>query len=393
MQDRIQMLKAARAQTVANRAALLERRGGGGSRGAGNLSEGERVKLAAMNEHITACEDDIAHLEAECERAGYNDPEVIAMKRATSSVDGHGANDSWAARAAGAIRKANGGGDESRAIASGSVDVPVLVDPAVTPKSRPSRLIDLLVNRSAIESNAFEYFRQTVRTNLAAPTADLATKPTSTFTLVPITDRARVIAHLSEPVPIRLWRDAEEVVRWLDAEMRAGVLDALEAQVISGSGTGENLTGLLTVAGTTAVAFATDVPTTLRKSITALQNIGVDPNALVLNPADAEALDLLKEGTGGVGFLLDGYLNGTASSANVLGPTSIQRVVSPSIPAGTAILGDWSQVKIFVREEMRLDIDAGGELFTKNAAVMRAEIRVGLGHLRPTSFAIADLTA
>jgi hypothetical protein len=41
--------------------------------------------------------------------------------------------------------------------------------------------------------------------------------------------------------------------------MAEGVLDALEAQAISGSGAGENMTGIPSVAGTRAVAFATDV--------------------------------------------------------------------------------------------------------------------------------------
>lgn len=350
-----------------------------------DLTSGEASAFQALTRDIRDIDDQIAGLRADSARAGGDNPETAAIIRATTQ-----GGESWARRAAATLHKMGG---ETRAISSGSVDVPSLVDPAVTPKARPARLVDLLVNRVALQSNSFEYFRQSVRTNNAAPVADLGTKPTSTFTVAPVIDRARVIAHLSEEVPIRLWQDATEVVNWLDSEMREGVLDALEAQVISGAGTGENLTGILNIAGTTAVPFATDVVTTLRKGITSLQTIGVAPNAWVVSPPDAEAIDLTKEASGGVGFLLDGYQNGTAGSGNVFGPNSIQRVVSPSVPAGVAVLADWSQVRLYVREGMRLDIDAGGTLFTKNAAVMRAEIRVGLGHLRPASFAICDLTA
>jgi HK97 family phage major capsid protein len=350
----------------------------------GDLTAAETEKFLEIQRELTEVRDEFA----EHKRAGRDNPRVAEVARATARAGDQQAT--WAARAAKALQNLGG---ESRAISSGSLDVPSLVEPNVVAKSRPARLIDLLVNRKSVDSNAFEYFRQTVRTNNAAPVADLGTKPTSTFTAEPVEDRCRVIAHLSQPVPIRLWQDSTEAIQWLDSEMRNGVLDTLEAQVLSGAGTGENLTGILTVSGTTAVAFATDIPTTMRKGVTALQNIGVNPNAWVVNPADAETLDLTKEGTGGIGFLLDGYQNGTDGSANVFGPTSIQRVVSPSVPSGTAILGDWSAIRLYVREDMRLDIDAGGTLFTQNAAIMRAEIRVGLGHLHPASFAICDLTA
>jgi Phage capsid family len=126
--------------------------------------------------------------------------------------------------------------------------------------------------------------------------------------------------------------------------------------------------------------------------LTALQKIGVAPNAWAISPDDAQAVDLARWGTNG-GFLADGVTNGNASSGNIFGGTEIQRVVSPSVPAGTAILGDWSKIGLYVREGVRIDIDAGGDLFTKNQAVLRGECRVGMGVLMPPSFAVIDLTA
>ena len=63
------------------------------------------------------------------------------------------------------------------------------------------------------------------------------------------------------------------------------------------------------------------------------------------------------------------------------------------IPEGTAVLGDWNQLRLYVREGVRLDIDAGGALFTRNQAIIRAEARIGVGVLKPSSFAVIDLTA
>lgn len=338
----------------------------------------------------------VQELENELQRVGVGNADVTAIHRANAKGHAGGGvkvtSGGWAARAAAVLVTG-----ESRGIASGSVDVPTLVETEVAAMDRPGRLIDLLTSRNNIQGNSFEFYRQGIRTNTAAPVADGAVKPTSIFTVAPIEDRCRVIAHLSEPVPIRLFADHHDLEQWLDDEMAEGVLDAIEREVISGDGTGEHMTGLLHTAGTTAVAFDTDMPTTLRSAVTAMQLKGVTPTGWVLHPNDAERIDLLRFPWGGAaaadaGFLLDGYQNTNAGSANVFGPTA-PRVVSPSVPEGTAVLGDWAQLRLYVREDVRLDIDAGGVLFTQNQAIVRAEARVGVGVLKPASFAVIDLTA
>ncbi|PVB19106.1 phage major capsid protein [Mycobacteroides abscessus] len=351
------------------------------------LTAPETAEFRSLSARIDSLDEQLD----EWERSGRDNPEAAAVARAQSRV--HPDRDlgtGWASRAATAVLAM--GGTEGRNVVSGSIDIPELVEIEVRPMARPQRLIDLLVNRKPLAENSFEYLRQTLRTNNAAPVPDGSLKPTSLLTATPITDRARVIAHLSEPVVIRLLEDHRELERWLHDEMVEGVLDALEQQVISGTGSGENMVGLLTVAGTTPVPFAVDKTTTLRKARTALQLLGEQPNAVVLNPHDAEDIDLTRWGAQG-GYLTDGYTDTNASSGNVFGGNQIQRVISPSMPAGTAVVGDWEQLRLYVREATRLQIDTAGELFTHNQVIFRAEGRFGLGILRPSAFAIADLTA
>ena len=302
----------------------------------------------------------------------------------------------WAGQVAERVTRAMSRDSESRAVVSGSIDIPSLVETEIIPIARPLRLIDLFSNRIALEGNAFEYYVQTVRNNQARPVADNQVKPTSVLTVEPVTDRCRVVAHLSEPTPIRLWDDHTELQSWLTSEMIGGVLDALEAQVIGGDGVAENFVGLLNTDGLTEVPFSTDAVTTLRKAVTALQTLGETPTGWALNPADAELIDLERAGTAGV-FLSEGYATGVTpgsepSSNNIFGTTA-PRVISPSVPQGTAILGDFSKLRIYVRLDATLAIDASGELFTRNQFVARAEGRYGLGVLRPSAFAVADLTA
>jgi HK97 family phage major capsid protein len=269
-----------------------------------------------------------------------------------------------------------------KALVTGSIDVANPISVGVVPMpTNPTRLTDLIVQREGLTGNAFSYLRQTVRTNNAAPVADLALKPTSVYTYAEIDDKAHVIAHLSQPIPERYLADHTQLEELLSSEMFNGVLNAVETQVISGSGVGENVTGILTAAGTTQVPWTTDIFTTLRKARTALQVKQEVPTAWAFSLADAESLDLAKDANGQ--FYGD--------QPTIFG--NIPKVFAAGIPAGFAILADWTQCKLFVREDVKLDADRSGSNFTSNAVVLRAEGRYGFGVLRPQAFAIVDLTA
>lgn len=272
-----------------------------------------------------------------------------------------------------------------KALVTGSIDVPNPVESLITLPAEPTRLLDL-IPRKPLTGNTFEYPVQTARTNNAAPVADGGLKPTSVYTVEDREDRARVFAHLSEAIPERLLADHAELARMLDTQMREDLFVKLEANVTSGDGTGENFTGLLNTTGTLSVAFATDMLTTIRKARTAMGNVNQQPTAWVFNPADLEAIDLMREsGTSG------GFLVNTSSLANIFGPYA--RVSSTGVPAGTAILGDFRQARLYVREDARLDADRSGTLFQKNQVQLRVEGRFGFAVLRPNAFAEVDLAA
>lgn len=366
--------------------------------GRDELSPGEAATFRKKAAEVEGLTKRIKQAESDLGRLGSSSQTLRRLQRKSpggSHSDSNSRAHAWACQAA---ERLTGLSVEHRAVVSGSIDVPSLVEPFVIETPWPVRIIDLLVNRQVADSNAYEYFQQTVRTNNAAPVADLATKPTSVFTLAAHTDRCRVVAHLSQPVPYRFLQDQPELQPWLAAEMYGGVMAALEGQIISGNGTGENMLGLLNTSGTTAIAFDTDVPTTIRHSITELQLLGEVPNAIALNPLDAEGIDLIRWGASG-GFLTGGYQNDTGNgfgtSDNVFGPTNeIRRVISPSVPQGTAIVADWRQIKIFVREDFVLQLNyLGDNEFGTNSYILRGEGRYGIGVLRPQAFAIAALTS
>jgi len=116
----------------------------------------------------------------------------------------------------------------------------------------------------------------------------------------------------------------------------------------------------------------------------------VHPTGWVLNPADAAAIDLLREpGTPDM-FITGGYLNGPAGSANIFG--DVPRLISPRVPAGTALLADWTKVRLFTRGGIVTMADPFTG-FATNTTLLRSEMRIGMGVLRPSDFAVITLTS
>jgi hypothetical protein len=68
------------------------------------------------------------------------------------------------------------------------------------------------------------------------------------------------------------------------------------------------------------------------------------------------------------------------------------------IRAGTALLADFRELCLFMRDTIRIDIATQGnptgaeyDLFESNAFVVRTEVPVGVGVLRPQAFAVIAL--
>jgi HK97 family phage major capsid protein len=117
-----------------------------------------------------------------------------------------------------------------------------------------------------------------------------------------------------------------------------------------------------------------------------MQTLNETVNAWVVHPDDLERVDMATD-TAGRLYLADG----TSGADAIFG--GLPRVPSTRVPAGTAILADWTKALLAVREDVRLDLDKSGELFTHNQVQLRAEGRFGFGLTRPQAFAMVDLTA
>ncbi|QKV94229.1 phage major capsid protein [Streptomyces sp. NA02950] len=287
-------------------------------------------------------------------------------------------------------------------LAGGTIAVSVPLDPEPVRMDVPVLSLRQLMPNVANTTGRFAYLRQTTRTNNAAAVAPGAKKPTSVYTLSRVDDRVRTIAHLSEPIAKQDLDDVAMLRQFIDQEMRLGLDLALEAQILNGDGTGENMTGIGNVSGSQAQAFTTDLLVTTRKAVTKLERYGYMTNAaFVMTPDDWEAIELLADNEARF------YYGGPQASVNPAARRlwGAPVVVSESATTGTAYLADFSQMQLQVRQEGMLDwsenvydpnalgAGSGASDFERNMLRFRFEGRFGLEILRPSAIVEVDLTA
>lgn len=244
--------------------------------------------------------------------------------------------------------------------------------------------------------NTFSSLRQITRDLNARSVPDNTTKPTSDIDFIEVPAKFHVYATLAGPMPKRYLDDHAQLVEILGTQLGEGVLEAIEADILNGTGVevltpgseADPFTGILQTSGIFAQPFDTDPLTTLSNARYALTDSNITPTAWVMNSVDYQALELLREG-GTTGPLLFG--SGRSQIESYLGDVPI--VISSRIPAGTALLGDFTQTRLIPRETATLAFDSSGELFTKNQVVARMEGRWGFEVRKPSAFITVDLTA
>jgi hypothetical protein len=130
------------------------------AQGVEQLNDIDSVKFRATASDINDLTDQCDHYRSGMARVGTypaglggSDGAVAHAKR-------------WSEQVADKFTRAMGRDGESRAVVSGSLDIPALIEPGIIPISRPTRLIDLLVNRRVAAGQSVEYFVQTVRIGL-----------------------------------------------------------------------------------------------------------------------------------------------------------------------------------------------------------------------------------
>lgn len=259
--------------------------------------------------------------------------------------------------------------------------------------ANPNRILTIrdLLPFGRTSSNLVQYTKENVFTNQSGPQYD-ATSPASyenvtknesgiTFTLAnaPVVTLAHFI-----PVSRQVLDDAPQLQSYVNGRLSYGLKLEEEDQLLNGNGSSGNISGLLDSGNYTAYNRSATGDTnidTLRKAITqaALSEYPVD--AIVMNPADWEEIELTKATDGQ-------YI--VANPVGMMAPTLWGKriVATNSIASGTFLVGAFMMgAQVWDRMDAAVQISyEDGDNFKKNMATLLAEERLALTVYRSAAF-------
>ena len=260
----------------------------------------------------------------------------------------------------------------------------------VIPGSFAPLTLRQLIPSIAVASNSVGALRELAWTNSAVEVAEAAAKPESAITFEPYDVTIQTIAHFIK-VSNQLLADAPAVAAYIDTRLRDGLAQRVDRQLLLGTGTTPQLSGL-TDAGN-FVAFTATSGANLVESINKAKYnrwaVGEVVDTVVVNPADWAAMEMLREGAG-----TGAYLYGAPGTAAGGQPFGVNVVMSPFMPAGQFLIGALrTSAIIYQRQGAVVEMGFVNDDFTKNLVTIRAEERLGLGVDRPAGIMYGAITA
>lgn len=284
-------------------------------------------------------------------------------------------------------------------------------DAMVIPPMRTRRVRDLFPTRTT-SAAVIEYFRMIGFTtpgttavnnasvvpeyNAGAAAAErFGKKPQSSMVFEGHQAPVRTLAHW-EAAHRNVLADEPQLRSIIDNELLYGLRLQEDYQILQGSGTGENLLGVLNTSGVQSYNHtpgSNGVPSTdtkadaIRRAATLAFLAYYEPSGVVMHPDDWEDIELTKNSQGTYLFSV---------SMQVGGEARIWRmpiVDTPAMPQGMALVGAFgSGAQLYDREQATIRIsEQHADFFVRNAIVILAEERLALAVKRPESFVKVDL--
>lgn len=242
------------------------------------------------------------------------------------------------------------------------------------------RVRDLLTP-GRTEGNSIEYAYQVTRTNAAAGVAETLQKPESSYSWDVAQSPVKTIAHWV-PVSRQAMDDIPQLESLVDGELRWGLDDVEDAELLLGDGTGQHLNGLYTQATPYSAPIALGAAATridqLRLALLQVELADYAPDGMVIHPTAWAGIELIKDAAGGYIF---------ANPQGLAGPVLWGRPVvsTKRIGVGNFLTGAFKLAgQIFDRMDTEVRIsDQDRDNFIKNMLTVRAEKRLALVVRRP----------
>ncbi|SFU81729.1 phage major capsid protein, HK97 family [Paenacidovorax caeni] len=257
-----------------------------------------------------------------------------------------------------------------------------------TPPMRRMTVRDL-ITPGRTESPVVQYLQESGFTNNAATVAENVKKPESNITYDLKNATVVTIAHFIKATK-QILDDFAQLQSQIDGRLRYGLELAEEAQLLNGSGVGNNLLGIRTGASAyvapIAVANATRIDI-LRLALLQAELAEYPSTGIVLHPSDWAAIELLKDTTGA-------YIFANPQSLAQPGLWGRPVVTTPAQTVDEFLVGAFQLgAQVFDREDANVVVATQNEDdFVKNMITIRGEERLAMALYRPEAFVKGDLT-
>ena len=253
---------------------------------------------------------------------------------------------------------------------------------------RKARIRDLIL-QGTTSMTAVEYIRETAFDDQTDVTAEGAEFNQSDFDLTAYTANVRKITAyvmLSE----EMLDDVSGMTSYLLARLPSKINKDEDTQILSGSGSGQNLSGIQTNATAYSDNLADSNVQQIDVIVDAIRQVVDDeytPDYTLLHPTDFYALSLLKDDNGR--YILP-WIMGVPNP--VLAGVPI--IVSTAQTSGTFLVGSRSAAQAFFRKELTIEFSKESEdNFVKGMVTVRVQKRLALAIYRPTAMLTGTFAA
>lgn len=260
-------------------------------------------------------------------------------------------------------------------------------DPEIVALARRRLTVRALLTQGRTTSNMIEYAKQTTRTNNAAVVTEGGTKPQSDLVWTSAEVAVRTIAHWIN-VSRQALEDAAQLQTEIDSELRYGLDLAEEAELLSGSGAGQHLSGLITNSTAYAAPFVLTGATMIDQLRLAMLQASLaefPADGMILHPSDWARIELMKDGQ-------DRYL--WSNPRSLAGPTlwGLPIVDTQAMTVDKFLVGAFKMAAtIYDRMDAEVAVSSENQdNFIKNMYTVRAEKRLALAVKRPLALTYGD---
>lgn len=253
-------------------------------------------------------------------------------------------------------------------------------EPGITPIPRSQPFFAQLLNIGRTTGNTVSYAEMKNPDGGAGMTGEGSAKTQADFDLVEASKKVKKITSYIK-VSKEALDDIDSLQAEINGELMVLVKNKLDAQLLSGDDSGENLKGVMEyaqafaagdLAGTITApnnfdALAAAINQIMVAEVVSGEPAGFMPNYIILNPVDVVKMKLTKDSNNNYIF--------PVSLPGMTDVLDVPVIKNARMTKGEFLVGDFTKANLRIREDVNIQIGYENDDFTKNLVTILAEMR------------------